>query len=780
MVIDDERIAFLKQETLKRRPVLGTDRMNIIHAFLKEQQETCAIKRRAQMFARLCEEMPLCIEEKEIIVGALGKHINTAQLYAPDSSIKWLEHELDTLHERSQDPFWVSQDDKKIIREHLTYWNGVCVSDHIEEQLSKEDHRYLDAGVFFIQKDMGYGHCLADYEYILCHGFCGALKRAEEKMEQAHECDKHVFYESVCIVIKGAIRYMQRYGIYARNLARQEEDTSRKEELYQLSDVCFKLVSGKAETFYEALQCVWFIQLMIHLESDGTGVSFGRLDQYLYPYYQNSLRQGETKQTMQKLMDLFWIKCNHLLKARNAKAASLWSGYIMNQNITISGVLQDGSDAANEVSVMCLKSQKTLTMKEPQFSMRIHEKTSDKLLEKALDCIQRGGGKPQFVSDKTICAALAKAQVEMDALWDYAIIGCIEPSLRGGYNRCKSGHINIMKVLELTLYDGYDPQLGRQIGKHTGVFEDMNDFSMFYQAFECQLDHMLSVLCHVHRDVTHKVLQSELPHPFLSALTRGCMEKGKDLTDMGARWNWTSFSVTGIANLIDSMYILEQEVFETRHIHIQELADALRHDYVGYERLRQYIMNVPRYGNHEEHVDAMARRVSTTLYEHVKKYRGYGNTPVCIGYVTVTKSVSMGRCIGATPDGRRAFTPLADGISPVHGMDRKGPLAVLFSTQALRLCNAQEGAILNQKFLPSILSSEKGRKEFMCMIRLYLTAMNGMHIQYNMVSHETLLKAQQHPENYRDLLVRVSGYSAYFVELSREVQQDVIERTQFM
>lgn len=777
MQIDELRIERLKNRTLNCKPSLACDRMRIIDK-MHENEEAVQLLR-AKRFFKLCEHFPLCIEEDEILVGALGKQINTSQLYAPDSSIQWLQDELSTLDERKQDPFFVSEEEKSYIKEALARWKDKTVSDKITKELFPEARQYLASNVFFIQKEMGYGHCLADYAFILHHGFLGAAKLAQEKYDETDEVEKKQFYESVIITLQGAACFVSRYATYAQELSAKEESMNRKKELMNIGKVCQTLASSHAETFHDALQCIWFIQLLLHLESDGTGVSFGRLDQYLFPFYQNSVKRGESKETLQGILDMFWIKTNHLLKCRNKKAASLWSGYIMNQNITIGGCMKDGRDATNELTLMCLKSQQKLTMKEPQFSLRVHKKTPQEVLVEALRCVRKGGGKPQFVSDKTIRTALENAGIPKENVWDYAIIGCIEPSICGGFNRCKSGHINLGKVLELALYDGYDPLTTTQIGPHTGKFASFSTFAEFYAAFQKQFEHMLSVLTKIHREITHEVLKTDLPHPFLSSLTHGCIEHGRDITNMGANWNWTSFSITGIANLCDSMYAIQQAVYEEHSISAARLLQALKNNFTEDENLRQYLMKLPKYGNGDERVDAMAERVSTSLYQATEKYRGHGDTAIRFGYVTVTKNVSMGKYVGATPDGRKAYAPFADGISPVHECDVCGPLAVLRSSESLHLAQASEGAILNQKYLPSILSSEKAACEFAAMIQVYLSTMNGMHIQFNMVSQETLLEAQKYPEKYKDLLIRVSGYSAYFIELSREVQQDVIERTQF-
>lgn len=770
LILNDSRIAELKRKTIGNRPYLETDRMKIAVESYEKYDTMPALLKRARVFKDILEQIPVAVFDDEIIVGTMGKHANCAQLYAPESSISWLTDEIEGISQRKQDPFLVSDEDRKYIAEMAVSLKGKTLADEIGSKIPAEGKTYINSNVFFVQKDVGYGHSLADYEYVLKYGLKGIIEQCERKDDS--------FYEAVIICCRALKTFAERYAEEAEKQLKTCKDEQRCKELEEIARVCRKVPYQPADSFHEALQAIWFIQLAIHLESDGTGVSFGRFDQYVYPYYLNSLNRGEDRETLKTMLECFWIKTNHIYKCRNSGSAALWSGYIVNQNITVGGYDISGKDLSNELTLMCLHCQEVINMKEPQLSLLVGEDTPEEVMEAAMRSIARGGGKPQFVSQKAVMKAMTIAGISEEEAYKCAIIGCVEPSVPGAWNRCKSGHINFPKILEITLNNGFDPVLQKQVGPQTGSLDSFNSFEQFFEAFKVQLRHTIEVVSEIHRNVTHRLLQEKLPHPFLSSLVPGCLEKGMDFTAGGSNHNWTCFTITGLANVVDSMYALKELLFEGKVFSAEELLTALHHDFKDAQKIREEMIRLPKYGNNDSSVNAMTQKVTDALYTSTEGLKGHLNSDIYFGYVTVTKSVSMGSHTGALPDGRKAFTPFADGISPSHGSDNSGPLAILESSEHINLERAVEGCILNQKYLPSFVNDPFGRQALKVMIKTYLSRMKGMHIQFNVVSGETLRDAQKHPENYRELLVRVSGYSAYFVELSREVQQDIITRTE--
>lgn len=773
-----ERVKYLKEQVLNIPPALRADRSMIAKGAFLAHQEEDRLLQRAHILEAVLHEIPINILDRELIVGLPGDSLNVAQIFLPENSAEQLIRELDTLPTREQDRFLVPDQVKNELLELASFWNGKTANDRITAMISPGDQKLLDAGVFFIQKDVGYGHCLADYETVLKIGFVGLKQRAQRQLGLAAPADeRRPFWEAVSIVCQAAMDYSVRYAALAEQQAERCSDAARQAELRQIAGICRKAPLYGAESFQEALQTLWMAHLIIQLESDGTGVSFGRLDQYLYPYYCASQNAGQSQEALQELLDCFWIKTNHLLKYRPLAAAKLWSGYIINQNVTIAGSRLDGSDATNALSYMCVECQKRLCLKEPQFSLRVCDGTPTALLKSAAEALATGGGKPQFVSDPTIIPSLRHLGVPEDEAKNYAIIGCVEPGVVGGWGRCKSGHINLPKVLELLLNNGVDPVTHSECGMPVGV--DFPTFEDFFAAFASELNFVVGRLIGIQANVTHRVLEEEMPHVYLSSMFPDCIEKGLDFTRGGSRHDWSSFTITGMANVIDSFYTVKKLVYEQKAFSMAALCRALAADFAGYDDMLRQILALPKYGNDIAEVDDLGGRIAGLLYDTVEQYCAHHHSRVTIGYVTVTKSVSYGKRTGATPDGRHAFEAFADGVSPSHNFDVKGPTAVMNSASKLNLMRAGEGCILNQKFVANALKEDYQREKFANFLKTFLIDLGGLHVQFNIVDKATLLAAQENPAAYKHLLVRVSGFSAYFVDLSREVQEDVIGRTEF-
>jgi len=774
-----DRIIKLKNMIFDKPPLLSVEAAKIMTWSEIDETQPYVI-RCAEKLKNVLSELSIRILDEELIVGVPGRDMKCAQLFYPESDPAIIEKELPNLANREFDPFILNEDEKDDVLKLISHWKNKTIPNEINQYIEKESKDLLNSGVFFTQTELGYGHCLGNFQKILSIGFKGIEQEVMSHLKEDPDAteDQKNFWKAALIVIDGVKIFAGRYSSLAKELAEKEEKEERRRELSEIARICSRVPYEGAHSFHEALQSVWFTQLIITIESNGTGVSFGTFDRYMYPYYENSVNDGVDKGYLQELLDCFWIKTNHILKFRSVNSAALWVGYIVNQNITIGGQDSQGNDVTNELTYMCLESEKKFHLKEPQFTLRVHKGSPEELLMKATEVISGGGGKPQFVGDNICISNLLSAGIPLEEARQYAIIGCVEPAIVGGWGRHKSGHLNLTKVLELTLNNGFDPQKGVIVSKQTGDVCEAKDFEEFMQIFKDQLTYVVGKMVHVQRDITHPHLRKYLPHVYLSMLYPDSVEKGKSFADGGARYDWSSFTATGLANLIDSIYTIKKMVYEDKRTSMKDLLNALNRNFEGENVLLAHIKKLPKYGNDDSEVDELGNRIANLLYDIGSGFEGDNHSKVFFGFVTVTKSIAYGKYIGATPDGRRAGEALADGVSPSHGYDQLGPTAIFKSVDKIDLNRATEGAILNQKFIPEALEKEEQRERFIALLKTYMLDLKGLHVQFNIVSSKTLRDAQAHPERYRDLLVRVSGFSAYFVELSKDVQEDVIGRTE--
>lgn len=764
------RIVRLKDALMCCIPSICSERAVLMTEADEKYHDQPIVLKRALMLSYLLEHVTISIQDDELIVGMHARRPKAAPVFFPEGGVEGIENELDSLPERQQDPFIVLSEDKKNLLRIFPYWRGRTIPDMVKKGLSAEAADMMKSNVFYTRSELGLGHIIPDYPTVLRKGLKEIKKEAEDNLlklsERERNLDRGFFWQAVIILCEAVTRFGRRYADEAERLASIGKNPAREIELKNIARNCRHVPENGATSFYEALQMVWFINLVIQLESNGTGVSFGRMDQFLYPFYENDIDSGRLNTaTAQELLDCFFIKCNEIVKFRTASSAAMWSGYLVNQNITIGGQTVYGEDATNELTYMCLESQQKLRMREPQLSLRVYKGTPDRLLMKASEVIVGGGGKPQFVSDEVIIPSLMEMGIPLLEARDYGMIGCVEPGVVGGLGRHKSGDLNLPKVLEGALNSS---------AFEFGTFEDLMN------AFRQELDHVTGVMASLQKDVLANILREQLPHVFLSIMEPDCVERGRDLTDGGILYPWNCFSCTGLANTVNSLAAIKKVIHEEKKMTYEELKNALDRNFEGTNDYHSMLLDAPKYGNDDPYADAIARRVSESLYDSVARLRGPAESKYTIGYATVTKNISFGKATGATPDGRRKGEPLADGVSPTHGTDQKGPTAVMKSVGKLDLIRAGEGSILNLKFIPNALENESQRRKFIELLRTFLLDLQGLHVQFNVVSAKTLRDAQIHPEKHRDLLVRVAGYSAYFVELSLDVQSDILGRTEYL
>lgn len=788
------RIERLKNAILSSTPEIEAERAVLITKSYQETEDQPMIMRRAKALEKILNEMTVVIRDDELIVGNQTCKPRSAPVF-PEFSCRWLLDELDSLPKRTGDVFLVSAETKATLCETLRYWDGKTNNEYAASLMPQAVHDAMNAGVFTVGNYFfnGVGHICVDYAKVLEKGFNGII---EEAMAEAKKIDitnpndhkKMQFLNATVIACNAVKNFAQRFANEARRLAAQERNASRKAELEEIAGICERVPANPARSFHEALQSFWFVQLIIQLESNGHSISPMRFDQYMYPYYEADIKSGRiTKNQAQELLDCLWVKFNDINKVRDEGSTKAFGGYPMFQNLIVGGQTADGCDATNELSYMCLEASAHVRMPQPSISVRVWNKTPDELMYKAAEVSRLGLGMPAFYNDEVTIPALVNRGLTIEDARDYGAIGCVEPQKGGkteGWH--DAAFFNMAKVLELTMNNGECPGdcslcavkcSSRQLGPKTGEFTTFESFDEFMNAFRQQMAYFVKLLIIADNavDMAHSV---KVPLPFLSSMVADCIKRGKSLAEGGAIYNFTGPQGVGVANVGDSLAVLKQLVFEEKAVSLSDLKEALKTNFAGKEDLRQRMLTqVPKYGNDDDMVDNLAREAALIYCREVEKYcnpRGGRFQP---GLYPVSANVPLGEATGALPDGRMAGTPLADGVSPASGRDLKGPTAAVTSVAKLDHHIASNGTLLNQKFHPAALAGESGVRNLAALVRTFFD-LKGFHVQFNVVSKETLLEAQKNPAQYGSLVVRVAGYSAFFTSLDKAIQDDIIARTE--
>ncbi len=777
------RIGRLVDNLMSVTPEIDPERAILITESFKETEALPIVIRRARALEKILNEMTIVIRDEELIVGNQTVKPRSSPVF-PEFSNKWLLDEFETLGKRTGDVFLISEETKQKLQEVFKYWEGKTTSELAESLMTQESKNAQAVGVFTVGNYFynGVGHINVDYGKVLNKGFKGIIEEAETekaKLDYSNPDDmkKEQFLTAVIIAANAAINFAKRFAQKAKELADTTTDSRRRDELLQIAQNCDWVPANPARSFYEALQSFWFVQLIIQLESNGHSISPGRFDQYMFPYYQQDIANGIiTRDKAQELLDCLWVKFNEINKVRDAGSTKAFGGYPMFQNLIVGGQTSDGLDATNELSFMCLEATVHTKLPQPSISIRIWNKTPDELLLKACEVSRVGLGMPAYYNDEVIIPALVSRGVSLRDARDYCIIGCVEPQKGGkteGWH--DAAFFNMAKVLEITINNG---KVGdKQLGPKTGDFCSFATFDDFMNAFRTQMAYFVKLL--IIADNAVDIAHSErAPLPFLSSMVEDCIVKGKSLQEGGACYNFTGPQGVGVANVGDSLAAIKKLVYEEKRITLQELKDALDTNFDGKEDLRQMLLNrAPKFGNDNDEVDDLAREAALIYCQEVEKYKNPRGGCFQPGLYPVSANVPLGAITGATPDGRKAGTPLADGVSPVSGRDLKGPTAAINSVSKLDHHIASNGTLLNQKFHPAALEGMAGIRNLASLVRSYFDQ-KGLHVQFNVVSRETLLEAQKNPSKYRNLVVRVAGYSAHFTSLDKAIQDDIIERTE--
>lgn len=772
-----ERIDILKDKMLAEPRYASIEQARIITRVYKENEDKSTVLKRALSLKAALEELEIAVQPEELIVGNRTKGVRAGVVF-PESGLKWINEEFETLPTRPQDKFQVREEDIREFREEIyPYWHGRSMEDVISQNYGPEISAMAKV-VKINQKDHAQGHICPDTKLWLELGPAGLAEKARRAKEQHPENPE--FYDAVILVMEGARTFMRRYARLLEKTAAENE--AYRDDLLDLADICEALADRGAQTFHEAVQSLWFLFTILHMESNASSFSPGRMDQYLWPYYEKDIREGRlTEQKALEILEALWLKFNQIVYLRNQHSAKYFAGFPIGFNIAIGGVDEEGNDTYNDLSLLLLKAQYDLGLPQPNLSVRLNRNTSRELLQDAIQVVAKGSGMPQFFNDETIIHTMVQdLGIEEKDARDYAIVGCVELTTHGNnLGWSDAAMFNLNKALELAMNHGKCLLTGEQIGPDFGGIEEFETFEELEEAFRKTIDHFIDEMMKA-EVVVEKAHQDCLPTAFLSAVIDDCLDKGLDVTAGGAKYNLSGIQMIQVANLADSLAAIKELVYDEKRISREELKQALADNFEGHEITQTMLLKrAPKYGNDIQWVDDLGAKWAGYFRERMKDYTNYRGGPYHTGMYTVSAHVPMGENVGASADGRKAKEPLADGgMSPVYGRDMTGPTAVLKSVSRMDDSFTTNGGLLNMKFLPEFFRTQTGRDKFEHFLRAFVD-LEIPHIQFNVVNREDLIDAQIHPERHQSLTVRVAGYTAYFTELAGKLQDEIIERTSY-
>ena len=825
-----KRIDRLLEAFYNAKPEIEPARAELMTESYCATEDQPEVTRKSKAFQHVLENIPIIIRDDELIVGSTTLQSRGCQTY-PEFSYEWLEAEFDTVATRKADPFNISEDTKKRLREADKYWKNKTTSElataYMDERArTAMAHNLFTPGNYFYN---GIGHLTVKYWTVLGEGLEGVIARAEKTIAglcvgEADAPKRRIFCEAVIRSCRGVIRYAERYAELAEKMAGSAAPDRRK-ELLKIAEVCRKVPAKPAGSFYEACQSFWFVQQLLQLESSGHSISPGRFDQYMYPYYKKDLDGGAiTREGAQELLDCIWIKLNDLNKCRDAASAEGFAGYSLFQNLIVGGQDREGNDATNDLSSMCIEASMHTGLPMPSLSIRVWNGSPHEILVKAVKLTRTGIGLPAYYNDEVIIPALMNRGIPLEEARDYNIIGCVEPQVPGktdGWH--DAAFFNMLRPLELVFTNGHED--GELVTAETGDVLSMTDFGQLFDAYKKQMNVSIALMVNAINAIDYAHAERS-PLPFESCLVDGTFESGMTVEEGGAIYNFTGPQGFGIANVADGLFAIKKLVFEDKKYTLADFKQAMADNfgkgltaldaehlvktvcanlkakgepitpdvvkavYAGvvaskelsqerkdfYDKMLSDIEALPKYGNDLDEIDLFAREVAYTYTKPLETFKNRRGGIFQAGLYPVSANVPLGAQSGATPDGRLSGTPIADGIGPAQGRDKLGPTAAANSVAKIDHLIASNGTLYNQKFHPSALANAKGIDDFITYLRTYFSR-KGMHVQFNVVSRETLIDAQKNPDKYRSLVVRVAGYSALFTTLSRSLQDDIISRT---
>lgn len=790
-----ERMHNFREELLNAKPMVCVERAKLTTESYKEHADKPMVLRRALCLENILKNMSIFIEKDTIIAGNQASSNRSAPIF-PEYAMDWVIDELDEFEKRDGDVFYITEESKEALREIAPFWEHKTLKDRGLAGMPAESRIFYDLGIIKAEGNItsGDAHIAVNYETVLKLGLINYKERTEKKLKELDLTDyrnlnKSYFYRAILIVLDAVVVFAKRYADLALVLAEKEEDANRKAELLEMSRILNKVPYYPAETFHEAIQSLWMIHLVLQIESNGHSLSYGRMDQYLNPFYEKDLKLGKiTEDIATELLTNLWLKTFTINKIRSWSHTRFSAGSPLYQNVTVAGQTMDKKDAVNPLSYLILKSVAQTKLPQPNLTVRYHRGLSDDFMKECIEVVRLGFGMPAFNSDEVIIPSFIEKGVSEADAYNYSAIGCVEVAVPGkwGYRCTGMSFLNFPKSLLIALNDGVDPESGTKLCEGVGHFKDMMTFDEVMKAWD-KVIRKFARHCVIIDSCVDLAIEEVTADVLCSALTDDCIERGLNLKEGGAVYDFISDLQVGISNLGDSLAAIKKCVFEDKSFTPAELWDALMNNFEGEEgrKIQDILINdAPKYGNDDDYIDLLLREAYEIYIDEIKKYKNtrYGRGPIGGCYYAGTSSISanvpQGAGTLATPDGRKAGEPLAEGCSPSHAMDKNGPTAVFKSVSKLPTHDITGGVLLNQKVTPQMLSKEEDRMKLILLIRTFFNRLEGFHVQYNVVSRDTLLDAQKNPEKYRDLIVRVAGYSAFFNVLSKQTQDDIIERTE--
>lgn len=790
-----ERMKEFREEVLDEKPYIDAQRAILATLSYKENLNQPRVMVRAKMLEKVLDNMSIYIEDKSLLAGNQATKNRNAPIF-PEYTMEFVMNELDQFEKRDGDVFYITEKTKEQLREIAPFWQNNNLRARGEALLPEEVRVFMETGVFGMEGKLNAGdaHLAVNYERILKDGLRGYEKRAKEykatlDLTNPDNVDKYCFYNAVLIVLEAVRNFANRYSVLAKDLAEKEMNQERKIELLEISRICSKVPYEPAETFQEAVQSVWFIQLILQIESNGHSLSYGRFDQYMYPYYDRDIKNGTIKESEAlELLTCLWIKTLTINKVRSQAHTLSSAGSPMYQNVTIAGQTTDKKDAVNDLSFLVLKSVAQTRLTQPNLTVRYHKNINKHFLDECIEVMRLGFGMPALNNDEIIIPSFMDWQVKEEDAYNYSAIGCVETAVPGkwGYRCTGMSYINFPRMLLCTMNNGVDLTSNKRFTKGYGYFTEMESYEELLKAWDKTIREITRYSVIV-ENVIDKASERDVPDILCSALTDDCIARGKTIKEGGAVYDFISGLQVGIANMADCLAAIKKLVYEEKKITRQELWNAILDDFSSPENKKiqdMLIREAPKYGNDDDYVDQLIVEAYDSYIEEIEKYPNtrYNRGPIggirYAGTSSISANVGQGMSTMATPDGRNAFEPLAEGCSPAHNSDKNGPTAVFKSVSKLRTNKITGGVLLNQKMTPQMLSTEENRQKLELLIKTFFNRLHGYHVQYNIVSKETLIDAQKHPENHKDLIVRVAGYSAFFNVLSKKTQDDIIGRTE--
>ena len=790
-----KRMQHFREQVLDELPYIDSQRALLATEAYKANLNQPRVMVRAKMLQHILENMSIYIEDDTLIVGNQATKNKNAPIF-PEYTMEFVINELDLFEKRDGDVFYIDEKTKEELRSIEPFWHNNNLRARGDALLPDEVQVFMETGIFGMEGKLNAGdaHLAVNYERILSEGLEGYKKRVQiclEKLDltDPDSIDKYVFYKAVLIVIQAVDDFAKRYSKLAKELAMKQEDEKRKEELMEISRICSQVPYKPATSFYEAIQAVWFIQLILQIESNGHSLSYGRFDQYMYPYYKNDIENKKiTEDQALELLTCLWIKTLTINKVRSQSHTLSSAGSPMYQNVTIGGQTTDKQDAVNDLSFLVLKSVAQTRLTQPNLTVRYHAHLNQTFFDECIEVMKLGFGMPALNNDEVIIPSFIHWGVKEEDAYNYSAIGCVETAVPGkwGYRCTGMSYINFPRVLLCVMNNGVDLTTNKRFLKGYGYFKDMTSYEELMKAWDLSIREMTRYSVIVENAID-KASERDVPDVLCSALTDDCIARGKTIKEGGAVYDFISGLQVGIANMADSLCAIKELVFEQKKITPEQLWNAILDDFQSEENKQiqdMLIHDASKYGNDQDEVDLLVVEAYASYLDEIKKYPNtrYHRGPIggirYGGTSSISANVGQGMGTMATPDGRNAYEPLAEGCSPAHNADKNGPTAVFKSVSKLPTEKITGGVLLNQKMAPQMLSTPESKQKLEMLIRAFFNRLHGYHVQYNIVSKETLIDAQIHPEKHKDLIVRVAGYSAFFNVLSKKTQDDIIGRTE--